>query len=126
MDATDPWVLTAIAELRAASYSGDFAIEIGTIPPSLLCHGCHRYLLPRTLTIDAVRSSGSRSDDPDRTVVFALKCPRCGTAGALVGRRVAAMRSEESGIVAELESRAHPPAAPAGPPIPEVGARIAG
>lgn len=37
MDATDPGVPTTIAELRTAGYSGDFAIEIGTIPSSLLC-----------------------------------------------------------------------------------------
>lgn len=106
MTATHPQVIAAIAEARAAGYRGDFAVDVTTIPPSLLCLTCHRYVLARTVTVDVTRSCESPTDG--QTVVFAITCPRCGGAGALVHQR-AATTPEEDEVIAELGV---PPTAP--------------
>lgn len=122
MGATDPRTVPAIAQLRTTGYRSDFTVETSTIPPSLRCPGCRRHLLPRSVTIEAVGSFDRPSDAPDRTLVFALRCLRCGTAGALVGSVGATTAPQEAEVLAELDGRARSTATPAGPPVPGVGA----
>ena len=88
----------AIAQLRAAGFTGDFEVD-GTC---LRCPLCSERHLPAEGRVEAVLRVEGPSDPADASIVFGLSCAHCGQRGVLVTAYGPAASADEAEVVRGL------------------------
>lgn len=75
-----PTVLVAVQQLDAAGYAASFTIR----PHGIRCSACREEHLVTSAAVERVYRFEGPSDPDEEAVVYALRCPVCGTGGTLV------------------------------------------
>lgn len=107
---------TAIDDLRARGYVGDFVIDTDAIPPGIRCRTCGRGQFVERALIAEATPIPSPSATGYAPIVLGLSCPRCTTKGVLLVADDAALAAQD--VIRVLRDRANDVASRSGPGAP--------
>lgn len=99
-------ITDAIAQLRDSGYTTDLEVDGGAIR----CGACGGRHLPSETVIEEVLRIEGPTDPADESIVFGLRCTRCGARGVLVSAYGPSASRDEATVVAALvDGRERPP-----------------
>lgn len=88
-----------LTELERQGYTGDLAVAPGA---SVRCLTCQTVVGAADLPVDARSRIEGASDPAENSVVLAVRCPTCETAGALVVRYGPEASPDEADLLAAI------------------------
>lgn len=95
-------VVGAIASVRAAGYTADFAVAAGG---AVRCGSCGHLHAASDLVADRIVRVEGVSDPADQAAVLALRCQRCDTRGVLVVAYGPTASADEAAVLTAVHDR---------------------